>query len=84
MKKWKTITNKINQNKAQYNLNIQKAKTSTLSPESVAKYEFVTGKTVLRSRKRFAGRNSYIHYIHHEVVSWKNTLAFQKNKHCKG
>ena len=45
--KIKTIDNKIEQNKAQYNLDRQTAKISALSPGNVSKYEFLTGKNVL-------------------------------------
>ena len=45
--KIKAINNKINQNKAQYNLDRQFAKISTLSSWNVSKYEFLTSKDVL-------------------------------------
>ena len=45
--KIKTINNKIEQNKAQYDLDRQTAKTSALSSENVSKYEFLGGKDVL-------------------------------------
>ena len=45
--KIKAVNNKINQNKAQYNLDRQFAKISTLSSWSVSKYEFLTSKDVL-------------------------------------
>ena len=45
--KSKTVNNKIKQNKAQYNLDRQTAKTSALSSGNVSKYEFLTGKDVL-------------------------------------
>ena len=45
--KIKTINSKIEQNKAQYNLNRQTAKISALSSGNVSKYEFLTGKYVL-------------------------------------
>ena len=38
--KIKTIENKIEQNKAQYNLDRQSAKVSALSSGNVSKYEF--------------------------------------------
>ena len=46
-KKIKRISNKTQQNKAQYNLHRQSAKTSALLPGNVSKYEFLTGKNVL-------------------------------------
>ena len=45
--KIKAIDNKIEQNKAQYNLDRQTAKVSALSSGNVSKYEFLTGKDVL-------------------------------------
>ena len=45
--KIKAIDNKIEQNKAQYDLDRQTAKISTLSPANISKYEFLTGKDVL-------------------------------------
>ena len=45
--KIKAINNKIEQNKAQYNLDRQTAKISALSSWSASKYEFLTGKYVL-------------------------------------
>ena len=46
-KKIKGINNKIEQNKAQYNLDRQIAQISALSSGNVNKYEFLTGKDVL-------------------------------------
>ena len=48
--KIKTIKNKIEQNKAQYNLDRQSAKISALSSGNVGKYEFLTGRDVLPKR----------------------------------
>ena len=45
--KIKAINNKIEQNKAQYNLGRQTAKISPLSSGNVSKYEFLTGKHAL-------------------------------------
>ena len=45
--KIKTIDSKIEQNKAQYDLDRQTSKISTLSSGNVSKYEFLTGKYVL-------------------------------------
>ena len=45
--KIKVINNKIEQNKAQYNLDRQTAKISALSSWNVSKYEFLTGEDVL-------------------------------------
>ena len=46
-KKIKAMDNKIEQNKAQYNLEIQTAEISHLSSGNVNKDEFLTGKVVL-------------------------------------
>ena len=43
----KTIDKKIEQNKAQYNLDKQTAKIFALSSGNVSKFEFLTGKDVL-------------------------------------
>ena len=45
--KIKTINKKIEQNKAQYNLDRQTAKISALSSGNVGKYEYFTGQDVL-------------------------------------
>ena len=46
-KKIKIISNKIEQNKAQYDLGKETAKISILFSLNVCKYEFLTGKDVL-------------------------------------
>ena len=46
----KTIDNKIKQNKAQYNLDQQTTKISTLSSGNVSQYEILTGKDVLAKK----------------------------------
>ena len=48
--KIKAINNKIEQNKPQYDLDRQTAKISALSSRHVSKYEFLTGKEVLRGK----------------------------------
>ena len=48
--KIKTIDNKTEQNKVQYNLDGQTAKLSALSLGIVSKYEFFTGKDVLHEK----------------------------------
>ena len=48
--KIKTIDSKIEQSKAQYNLERQTAKISASSSENVIKYEFLTGKDVLSDK----------------------------------
>ena len=49
--KIKTMDNKIEQNKAQYDLDRQTAKISPLSSGNVNKYEFWTGKYVLPEKE---------------------------------
>ena len=46
-----TNDNKIEQNKAQYNLDRQTAKISALSPSYVGKYEFLTGEDILPEKE---------------------------------
>ena len=49
--KIKTINKKIEQNKAQYDLDRQTAKISALSSGNVSKYEFLIGEDVLSEKK---------------------------------
>ena len=49
--KIKAINKKMEQNKAQYNLDKQTAKISALSSGNVSKYEFLTGKDVLPEKE---------------------------------
>ena len=49
--KIKTINNKIEKNKAQYNLDREAGKILALSQGSVAKYEFLTGEKKLLQSK---------------------------------
>ena len=44
------IANRIEQNKAQYNLDRQTAKISALSSGNLSKYQFLTGKDVLSEK----------------------------------
>ena len=50
--KIKTIDNKIEQNKAQYNLDKQTAKISALSSGNIGKYKFLTGEDDLQKKKK--------------------------------
>ena len=54
--KTKTINNKTEQNKAQFNLDRRTAKISALSSGNVSKYKFLTGKDVLL-KKRLARKS---------------------------
>ena len=49
--KIKAINNKIEKNKAQYNLDRQTAKIPALSSGNVSKYEFLTGKDILPEKR---------------------------------
>ena len=60
--KIKAINNKIEQNKAQYDLDRQTAKNSALSSGNVSKYEFLTDKDVL-SEKRLVRKSCCIEQI---------------------
>ena len=53
IEKIKAINNKIEQNKAQYNLVKQTPKISALSSGNVSKYEVLTGKDVLPEKYLF-------------------------------
>ena len=46
------MDNKIEQNKAQYNLDWQTSKISVLSSGNVSKYEFLTDKDVLTEKSK--------------------------------
>ena len=48
----KTIDNKIEQNKAQYNLDRPTARISALSSGNVSKYKFLSGKNALPEKDR--------------------------------
>ena len=61
-KKIKTIDNKIEQNKDQYDLGKRTAKILVLSSGINSKYEFLTGKYIL-PEKRIARKNFYIQKI---------------------
>ena len=51
MSKSKQVNNKIEQSKAQRDLDRQKTKISALSSANVSKCEFLTGRDVLRGKK---------------------------------
>ena len=72
-KKIKTINNKIEQNKAQYNLDIQTAKISALSSGNVSKREFLTGKEGL-SKKDLLKKAAAIKRFEYSLLS----KAFEK------
>ena len=49
--KIKTVDNKIEQNKTQYNLDRQAAKILALSSRNIGKYEFLTDEDILREKE---------------------------------
>ena len=68
--KIRKTNNKIGQNKAQYDLDRQTAKTSVLSLENVNKYKFRTGEDGLTEKDYYKKllQPKYLN-IHHYVVS---------------
>ena len=54
--KIKTIDIKIEQNKAQCNVDRQIAKISALSSKNVSKYDFLTGKNILSKKNCYKKR----------------------------
>ena len=75
----KSINNKIEQNKAQYNLNKETVKTSTLLSGNVTKYWFLTGEDVL-PEKALLEKDATIHRCQYLAIrsDWKNKLTLQK------
>ena len=77
--KIKAISKKIEQNKAQYDLDRQTTKIFALSSRNISKYEFLTGKVVLPEKglleKAAAIKNIWIFGFRQRI---KNT-----NWHCK-
>ena len=77
-KKIKQINNKIELNKAQYDLNRQTANISALSSGDISKYELLTGKDVYQK--------NLLHWkifnIHHQVKNKlvRHKLVLQNNK----
>ena len=75
----KTVNNKIEQNKAQCNLDRQTVKILALSSANVSKYEFLTGKDVLLE-KRNASKSC------HNQKFWVCSIRYwveKTNWHCK-
>ena len=82
--KIKTIDNKIEQNKDQYNLDRQTATISALSSGNVSKHEFLTGKDVLTEksfgRKSCCKEEIWIYSIRQRI---KHKLTFQRKRYQK-
>ena len=78
--KTKLINNKMEQNKAQDNLNGETAKISALSSGNASKYEFLFGKDVLPKKDLFekAANMKKIKYSHW-VKYQKQKLTLQRN-----
>ena len=74
-----TIVNKIEQNKARYNLDRQTAKISALSSGNVSKYEFLTGKDVL-SEKDLLEKAAAVKRVEYLPSGSKVNLSFLKIK----
>ena len=75
--KIKAIDNKIEQNKARYDLNRQTAKMSALSLWNVSKYEFLTGKDILQY-KDLLEKAAIMKRFEYSRLEIKST-----NWHCK-
>ena len=58
----KNFDNKIEQNKAQYNLDSQTARISALSSGNIGKYEFLMGEDVLQEKKLLQLKDFNIHH----------------------
>ena len=78
--KTKLINNKMEQNKAQDNLNGETAKISALSSGNASKYEFLFGKDVLPKKDLFekAANMKKIKYSHWVKVSKAETDLAKK------
>ena len=79
--KIKAINNKIEQNKAWYNLNRQTAKISALSSGNVSKYEFLTGTSVF-PKKDFLEKAATLKRFEYSPLgkAFKNRLMLLKSR----
>ena len=74
----KTINNKIEQNKAQYNFDRQTAKISALSPGNVSKYESLTGKDLVPIQnllEKAAIMKRFEYFLLGKELKWKTSIA---------
>ena len=74
----KTNDNKIEQNKAQYNLDRQTANISALSPSYVGKYEFLTGEEILPEKELLEETDTvkkFVYYSLDKEVKAQNDIA---------
>ena len=78
--KIKTIDNKIQLHKGQYNLDRQSAKISALLSGNAGKYGFLAGEDILPEREQLEKVANIKRFtiIHHWVVNQKSKLALQK------
>ena len=77
--KIKAIYNKIEKNKAQYNLDKQTAKVSALSSRNVSKYEFLTKKDVLPGKDLVEIAAAIKRFEYSPLgKEWKETSAAEK------
>ena len=65
----KAINNKIEQNKPQYDLDRQTAKISALLSVNVSKYEFLTGKNILPTKKDLLEKAATTKIFQHPPLS---------------
>ena len=79
-KKFKITNNKIEQNKAQYDLDRRTAKISALLSGNVSKYQFLTGKDVLPEKDMLEKAATVKRFEFSTLGSeLEKTLPFQKN-----
>ena len=74
--KTKPINNKIEQNKAQYNLNRQATKISSISSVNLSKHEFLTNKDVLQEKKLCYWKDAALERFENSPLG---RLVLQKN-----
>ena len=78
--KIKAVNNKIEKNKAQYNLDRQTAKISALWSGNVSKYKFLTGKDVLPEKNLLEKADAMKRF---EYLSVFRQRLKSTNWHCK-
>ena len=78
-KRIKIINNKIEQKKAQYDLDRRTAKISALSSENVSKYEFLTGIYVLSKRDLYEKASVLKRFEYSLLYKKLKALVLQKN-----
>ena len=81
--KIKATSNKIKQNKAQYNLDRQTANISVLSSWNVSKYKFLTGKDVLSESKLLEKAAAMKRFEYSSLGKELKAQTFISNKNIK-